>query len=98
MKNSIYIDGISNIVMVDGIIRFDLVTIAKTTQPPQKAVPPPVETIAAVATSLQGFLRIHEHMSGVVKNMIDQGLIKITPAAEQSKPPEAIQIEPPATK
>jgi hypothetical protein len=88
-------DGISNIVMVDGIIRFDLVTIAKTTQPPQKDLPPPVETIAAVATSLQGFLRIHEQMTNVVNNMVEQGLIKKNPPPAKSPVPDVVKIEAP---
>lgn len=90
MKNSIYIDGISNIVMVDGVVRFDLVALAKVPQPSQKDAPTPVETVASVATTLPGFLRMHEQMMGVVNNMVAQGLIKKNPA------PDAAKIEAPA--
>lgn len=92
MKNSIYIDGISNIVMVDGVVRFDLVTLAKTSQPPQKNVAPAVEVIASVATTLQGFLRVHEQVQGVVNNMVAQGLLKKNPV------PDATAVEAPAAK
>lgn len=90
MKNSIYMDGISNITMVDGIVRFDLVTLAKIPQSPEKDAPPLVEAVASVATTLPGFLRIHEQMQGVVNNMAAQGLIKKNPA------PDAAKIEAPA--
>jgi hypothetical protein len=30
MKNSIFIDGIANLVWVDGVVRFDLVPLANT--------------------------------------------------------------------
>lgn len=36
MKNSIYVDGITNIVMVEGVIRFDLVTLDKQRKPLKK--------------------------------------------------------------
>ena len=83
MKTSIYVDGITNIVMVDGVVRFDLITVAKAPQP-QNDTPPTVERVASVATTLPGFLRMHEQMSGVVKNMVDQGLIKLNAPTENS--------------
>ena len=83
MKNSIYVDGVSNIVMVDGVVRFDLVTLA-TAQPAQKDTPPQVEIVTSVATTLTGFLRLHEQMLGTVNNMIEQGLIKKNPAKDTS--------------
>jgi hypothetical protein len=75
MKNSIYVDGVSNIVMVDGVVRFDLVTLA-TTQALPKDTPPQLEVVTSVATTLPGFLRLHEQILGAVNNMIEQGLIK----------------------
>jgi hypothetical protein len=86
MKISIYLDGISNIVMIDGVVRFDLVTLAKASQSEQKDVVPAVEKVASAATTLPGFLRIHEQISKVVKDMIDQGLIKINPPADNASP------------
>ena len=76
MKNSIYVDGITNIVMVEWVIRFDLVTLDKTAQAPQKDVAPQVDVVTSVATTLPGFLRIHEQIQGVINNMLDQGLLK----------------------
>ncbi|MEI7516709.1 MAG: hypothetical protein WCK81_15085 [Betaproteobacteria bacterium] len=75
MKNSIYVDGITNIVMVEGVIRFDLVTLDKTAQATPKDVAPQFDVITSVATTLPGFLRIHEQIQGVINNMLEQGLL-----------------------
>lgn len=32
--------------------------------------------VTSVATTLPGFLRIHEQIQGVINNMVDQGLLK----------------------
>ena len=92
MKNSIYMDGISNIAVVDGVVRFDLVTLANASQPPQKNAAPKIEVMASVAASLPCFLRMHEQMSNVVNNMIEQGLIKKNP------PADTIKVSAPATQ
>lgn len=76
MKNSIFMDGITNIVMVDGVVRFDLVALANDGQPPKKDTPPKVEVVASMATTIPGFLRLNEQMQVVIKKMIEQGLLK----------------------
>jgi hypothetical protein len=81
MKTSIYADGLTNIVMVDGVVRFDLVTVANAS----KSAKNEIEMVASVATTLPGFLRMHDQMAGVIKNMVDQGLIKLNPASDVAK-------------
>jgi hypothetical protein len=76
MKNSIFMDGIANIVMVDGVVRFDLVTLANAGQVPPKDAPPQVDVVATLATTMPGFLRLHEQMQGVINKMLEQGLLK----------------------
>lgn len=76
MKNSIFMDGITNIVLVDGVVRFDLVALANDGQPPQNGTPPRVEVVASMATTIPGFLRLNEQMQVVIKKMIEQGLLK----------------------
>lgn len=85
MKTSIFVDGISNIVMVDGVVRFDMVTLLKSPQAPQQDNTPVIEKVASVATTVPGFLRMHEQMAGVVRNMIDQGILKKTTATDGAK-------------
>ena len=43
MKNSISIDGIANILLVDGVVRFDLLTLANTGQTSQENAPPKLD-------------------------------------------------------
>jgi hypothetical protein len=81
MKISIYADGFTNIVMVDGVVRFDLVTVANA----PKSAKNEIEMVASVATTLPGFLRMHDQMASVIKNMVDQGLIKLNPASDAAK-------------
>ena len=94
MKNSIFMDGIANIVLVDGVVRFDLVALPNGGQAPQKDKPPQLEVVASLATTMPGFLRLHEQMQGVINKMLEQGLLKKNPpvnaiateAAPASKP------------
>jgi hypothetical protein len=96
MKNSIFMDGITNIVMVDGVVRFDLVALANDGQPPKKDTPPKVEVVASMATTIPGFLRLNEQMQVVIKKMIEQGLLKRADAGAQdaaAAPAEAKQLK-----
>lgn len=76
MKNSIFMDGIANIVLVDGVVRFDLVALANAGQVSQKDAPPHLDVVASLATTMPGFLRLHEQMQGVINRMLEQGLLK----------------------
>jgi len=87
MKTSVFIDGIANIVLVDGVVRFDLVTLANTGQKPQPAAPPQVERVSSVATTLPGFLRLFDQMQGAVNQMVAQGLLKKSPAPDSAQMP-----------
>ena len=96
MKNSIFMDGITNIVMVDGVVRFDLVALANNGQPPKKDTPPKVEVVASMATTIPGFLRLNEQMQVVIKKMIEQGLLKRADAGAPdaaAAPAEAKQLK-----
>jgi hypothetical protein len=76
MKNSIFMDGITNIVLVDGVVRFDLVAMSNDALPAKKDTPPKVEVVASMATTIPGFLRLNEQMQVVIRKMVDQGLLK----------------------
>lgn len=86
MKNSIFVDGIANIVLVDGVVRFDLVALSNSTQPGTKKDAAQLEVVASMATTMPGFLRLHEQMQGVIKKMLDQGLLKRTAPSEADAP------------
>jgi len=68
---TIYTDGIANITLIDGIIRFDLVNITQIEK--EKANLRPV---AAVAMSMQALLRTHDQLSQAVNKMVEDGILK----------------------
>lgn len=66
-----YVDGIDNIVMIEGIVRFDMMTLSRGT-----ADKPQASRTGGIALSLPAFLRTYEQMGRVVNNMVEQGMIK----------------------
>lgn len=75
MNQTVYADGIANVAMVDGIVRFELINIVSMER--GKATLRPVIT---VATSLPGLLRTHEQLAAVIGKMVQQGVLKKTQA------------------
>lgn len=73
MNPTVYADGLANVTMVDGVVRFELINIVSMDK--GKATLRPVIT---VATSLPGLLRIHEQLSAVIGKMVQQGVLKKT--------------------
>jgi hypothetical protein len=87
MIQTIYADGVSNITLVDGVVRLDLVKIAQLDK--DKAS---VEPIAMLAISLPAFLRLHEQLKGAVAKMVDQGVLKKADTNATTIPPENIKF------
>jgi hypothetical protein len=72
MSNApLFIDGIDNLSLVDGVIRYDLVSVGKIVD--GKPVP---ERVGSVALSLQAFLRTHRQMTLSIERMVEQGILK----------------------
>ena len=87
MSQSIYADGISNITLVDGVIRYDLVNITSLEEKSAN-----VRSVATVAMSLPALVRTYEQLSGVISKMVEQGLLN---KAESSEPvAHNIQVNP----
>lgn len=78
MSKSIYSDGISNITMVDGVVRYDLVTMSPTQEKGKVNLTP----VASVATSVQGMLRTYDQLSKVINKMVEEGVLKKTEPSE----------------
>jgi hypothetical protein len=68
---TIYADGVANITLIDGIIRFDLVNIMQLEK--EKAN---IRPVAALAMSLPGLLRTHEQLSQAINKMVEDGILK----------------------
>ena len=68
---TIYTDGVSNITLIDGVVRFDLIKITQAQE--GKAAVQPITTLAI---SLPAFLRLHDQLNSAISKMVEQGVIK----------------------
>lgn len=67
---TIYADGIANIMLIDGVIRMDLVNVTKIEDQQASARP-----VAAVAMSMQGMLRTHDQLGKAIEKMVADGIL-----------------------
>lgn len=75
-----YIDGVDQVTLIDGVVRFDLIGISQIQDGKVNA-----HHAGGLAMSIQGFLRMHEQMSRVIDKMVAEGILKKNaPAAEPS--------------
>ncbi|TLU87565.1 MAG: hypothetical protein FDX21_01665 [Chlorobium sp.] len=68
---TIYADGVANITLIDGVIRFDLVNITQLEK--EKAN---IRSVAALALSVPGLLRTHEQLTIAINKMVEDGILK----------------------
>jgi hypothetical protein len=68
---TIYADGIANIILIDGVLRLDLVNITQI-----ENEKPNVRPAGAVAMSLQGLIRTHGQLSQVIDKLVADGILK----------------------
>ena len=78
MSRSIYTDGIANITMVDGVVRYDMVTMSPAEEKGKFNIRP----VASVSTSVQGMLRTYDQLSKVINKMVEEGVLKKTEPTE----------------
>ena len=86
MQTTVYADGISNITMLEGIVRFDLVNITQTAQDTRTT-----KVVGSVAMSVPALLRTYTELSGVVNKLVEQGVVKKT---ETQQPSAAAAAQP----
>ncbi|MEI6847856.1 MAG: hypothetical protein WCK32_07460 [Chlorobiaceae bacterium] len=73
---TIYSDGIANITLIDGIIRFDLVNILRIEKDDANIRP-----VAAVALSVPALLRTHDQLTKAIDKLVEDGILKKTETA-----------------
>ncbi len=66
-----YVDGIANITMIDGIVRFDLVNISQIEKDKANIRP-----VGSLAMSLPALLRTYEQLTQAVNKMVADGILK----------------------
>jgi hypothetical protein len=86
MQTTVYADGIANLTMLEGIVRFDLINITQTDKDSRT-----VKTVGAVAMSVPGLLRTYTELSGVLNKLIEQGVVKKTETQDPPRAQEPVQ-------
>jgi hypothetical protein len=66
-----YVDGIANITMIEGIVRFDLVKITRIEK--DKA---DIRPAGSLAMSLPALLRTYEQLTQAVDKMVEDGILR----------------------
>ena len=66
-----FMDGIENIVFVDGVLRMDMVTLSKGSEKQ-----PSLRVTGHLCMSPSGFLRTHQQMGQVISGLVEQGVLK----------------------
>ena len=72
-----YVDGIDSISMVDGVVRFELVTISQINGDKAQA-----NKVGGMAMSVQGFVRTYDQMTQWINKLVEQGGLKKRDALE----------------
>ncbi|MBT8605610.1 hypothetical protein G6677_03890 [Polynucleobacter paneuropaeus] len=73
MTQSIYVDAVTNISIINSSARLDLATYSLQTEGTNQVKLNPAGTLVI---SLDGFVKLHTQLDGVVKKMIEDGLLK----------------------
>lgn len=81
MQTTIYSDGIANITMLEGVVRFDLINITQIDKDKTTA-----KTVGAVAMSTSALLRTYNELSSVLNKLVEQGVVKRTDAQTTGTP------------
>ena len=82
MNSTTYADGVENISVINGLARLELViaNIAKDGDKQVQVVPS-----GTLVISLDGFVKLHAQIDGMVKKMLEDGILK---QADQASTPE----------
>lgn len=72
---TIYADGIANMILVDGVVRLDLVNVTSVEQGKE----PNVQPIGRLALSLPAVIRIQDQLTKMIDKMVQDGILTKTP-------------------
>ncbi len=92
MQSTVYADGINNITMLEGIVRFDLINITQTDKDSRTA-----KTVGSVAMSVPALLRTYTELSSVLNKLIEQGVVKKTETQPSAATPVQSVAQAPIT-
>ena len=84
MNGDIFIDGIENIVLSQGMVRMDLASFSVKAK--NKEGKPAVETKQRIVMTPQGFLRTHGAMERMLNELIKSGVVREKTEEQRSGP------------
>ncbi|NTW53820.1 MAG: hypothetical protein HGB15_03455 [Chlorobaculum sp.] len=73
---TIYADGIANMILVDGVVRLDLINVTSVEQGKE----PNVDQVGRLALSLPALIRIQDQLSKMVDKMVQDGILTKNPS------------------
>ena len=76
MNGDIFIDGIENIVLSQGMVRMDLVRSVSLSRERDKSGKPVVESSQRIVMTPQGFLRTHGAMERMLNELVGAGVVR----------------------
>lgn len=68
---TIYADGIANMILVDGVVRVDLMNVTSVEQGKE----PNVRPNSTLALSLPALIRIHDQFGKMIDKMVQDGIL-----------------------
>jgi hypothetical protein len=69
MQN-IFIDGLGNIALQDGVVRIELVTTKQVDDRKQE-----MKSVGNVAMSLPALVRVHDQLSKAIEGLVERGIL-----------------------
>lgn len=88
----IFVDGIGEAQVVAGTVRLDLVTLAASGP---NTPPTPQPTGEQLVMSVEGFVRLHGQVTGVVEQLVSRGILRRgQPASAAAPEPQKAEAAP----
>ena len=86
MSNYLFADSVSNVSVVNGIVRLELIASTIDGQNEVKSIP-----AGTLALPLNGFINLHSQIDSIIKKMVDDGLLK--PNDQLKTPPNTERVK-----
>ncbi|NTU58443.1 MAG: hypothetical protein HGB00_05925 [Chlorobiaceae bacterium] len=67
---TIYADGIANMILIDGVVRVDLINITQVEEGATNVRP-----VSTIALSIPALIRTHEQLGKIIEKMVEDGIL-----------------------
>ena len=86
MSNYLFADSVSNVSILNGIVRLELVASTLEGQNEIKSIP-----AGTLALPLNGFINLHAQIDSIIKKMVEDGLLQ--PNDQVKAPPNIDRVK-----